>query len=729
MRDLGEEASDYDTEAGPGLFRPRHNCWRTSKIMHGTLLVDCADFYRALHSAIVSARKQIIIVGWDIDSRIRLLRGEDERKASAPSRAGELLAWKARENPEMEIYLLRWDASITFMGQRELLAEKVWEFITPPNVHVWLDSTVPAGGSHHQKVIIIDDEVAFTGGMDIAPQRWDERAHRAFEAERYDEDGRYEPYHDIQIVVTGPVVDDLAALARWRWAHAAGYDIPRLKGGNRRTGYTLPYNWPADFRPDIGNMDCALARTIPWMGSHPDIYEIEKMYLDLIGEAENFIYIENQFLAYESIAAALNKRLKENEKLKILVVSSYNPQGIFEREAMWAARIDFKKILYDGIVPGRVRMAYPEIVDEMGRPHYKRIHSKIFTVDDRYFVVASSNLNHRSMKLDTECDLALIARTPEKRATLAHMRNDLIMEHAGMAEEEVSRIIDEGTMDDFITPTKPQVSHLREIDDSVFTHQKFKKFASFLADPDEPLLPEVYALNRDTVRPMPNPKKHILLLALVFFLAGMALVSYLNAHSTLGVKNIELLFSTARGTPWALPLVCLIYVIGGLLFFPVTVLSLVTAAVFGVFLGPVYAMTGALLSASLLFWIGELMGLKWLRKLFGEKARKIDNELHAQGVLGMAAVRLVPIAPFSLVNLVGGISSIRFRDFIAGSFLGLLPGLIAKGLVGDSLARLFLNPSPDTMAYLTLGIIFWIIMVIGAQKLVKKWEPRKVEEA
>ena len=124
MRDIGPDTSDEHDTRGT-LFEPGRNCWRTSRFAHGTLLVDCADFYRALHSAIVKARHRIIIVGWDIDSRIRLLRGEDEVKANAPSKAGDLLAWKAQENPGIEIFLLRWDSSITFMGQREWLAERL----------------------------------------------------------------------------------------------------------------------------------------------------------------------------------------------------------------------------------------------------------------------------------------------------------------------------------------------------------------------------------------------------------------------------------------------------------------------------------------------------------------------------------------------------------------------------------------------------------------------------
>ncbi len=712
----------------PTLFKPGRNCWRTSRISHGTLLVDCADFYRALHSAIVKAKRRIIIVGWDIDSRIRLLRGDDEKNAATPSKAGELLAWKARENPGIEIYLLRWDSSVTFMGQRELLAERVWEFITPPNVHVWLDSTISAGGSHHQKIILIDDEVAFTGGMDIAPQRWDERAHRPVEPERYDDDGAYTPYHDIQIVLHGPVVADLGALARWRWEHAADYEIPLPSRRAQLSGKTLPQCWPDGFDPGFVNMDCAIARTIPWMGKHPEVYEVRQMYLDMIDAAQEFIYIENQFLADEVIAQALNRRLRENEALKLLIVSSYNPQGLFEREALWALRIDFKRKLEEGVAPQRVKMAYPIVYDAQGAAFPKRIHAKIFAVDDRYFTVGSANINHRSMSLDTECDLIIAARTAEERQVLAHTRNDLICEHSGKTEAEIEKIIAGKPVRAFLHRPGKNVCRLHEIDDAVFAPHALHRIAVRLADPADPLLPSVYSLNPGEVRPMKNPKKHVLVFSVLFMVLAIAGISYISTHTEwITAENVEAFLYSARGTLWGLPLVCAIYVLAGFVMFPVTVLSLATAAVFGAVLGPLYAMCGALLSAAVLFWVGELVGMKWLRKLFGEVAQKIDRKMHAQGVLGVAAVRMVPIAPFSLVNLVAGISSIRFWDFIAGSFLGLLPGLVAKGLIGDSLAQLVLNPSADTIAYLGVGIVVWIILLIGAQKLVRRYAPQKKE--
>lgn len=709
------------------VFKEDINCWRTGKIEHGAMLVDCANFYRALHNAISKAKHSIFIVGWDIDSRIRLLRGDDEANTDIPSVAGDLFAWKAQQNPDLQVYLLRWDASFAFIGKREWLGRMAWRLNTPSNVHAAMDETIPIGGSHHQKIIIIDDEIAFTGGMDIAVQRWDERDHRINEPERTDVEGPYGPYHDIQFVMSGPVVKDLAYLVRWRWENATGKPSLPIRTVRRDDLDRVPQAWPTGLKPFFRKIDCALTLTIPEMGHNEPIYEVQRMYPDLINRAEKFIYIENQFASRKNIAAALNKRLRQCEDLRVVLVSSYNPQGLFESEALWAARIDFKKILEGGISPDRVRMVCSSICDEHGIPFHKRIHSKILVVDDLYLVVGSSNLNNRSMTMDTECDLVVAATTADHRRMIETTRNDLLGEHTGRKAAGVKRLFEKNApLDELLNTNGKNCYVLKEIDDTKFTDQNFQKLAGRLADPGEPLIPPLSLTETGNPLLFRNPRKHVLIGAILLLIALIATVVSVREHlDWLSPQAVRVFMETSRGTAWALPLVCLIYVIGGLIFFPVTVISLATAAVFGPIWGPVYGLCGALLSAALLFWIGHLAGERGLRKLAGDRIRKIDAKLQQSGIIGMAAVRMLPIAPYSLVNLVAGVSSIRFFDFMAGSFLGLLPGLLAKGIVGDSLARVFIDPTTESVIYLVTGIVFWLVMIVSSQKFANYWQARK----
>lgn len=711
------------------VLRRGHNCWRTNEAIHATMLVDCANYYRALHHAICKAKHSVFILGWDIDSRIRLLRGKDAENSECPVTAGDLLAWKARQNPDIQIYLLRWDFSLVFMNERELLAKKTWDFKTPENVHIWLDRTIPVGGSHHQKVVVVDDEIAFTGGMDIALKRWDDRDHSPHNPEREDPNGTYGPYHDIQLVVDGPVVEDLAKLARVRWKLATGLDaIPMREDARRDNLDRPPETWPPKFAPWYRDVRCGIARTIPAMGEVGPVYEVHNLYLDLIKTAEKFIYIENQFLAREDIARLLNRQLKAKPKLRVLLLSSYNPQGVFEKEAMWSGRIKFKKLLMDGVDPSRVRMVYPVVYDSEGEPYYTRIHSKILIIDDRYHIVGSSNINNRSMGLDTECDFVIEATSTEDATAIADARNDLFAEHAGKSIEKIGEQIRSGaTIDTIIEPDPGYNRRVKTIDDTIFTKRYFEKVTRPLADPKSPLLPP---LSPDSGRPPRNPSRTTIALGAMglLLLLGIGYFIFSNFSHLLTPEIVAGFLETARGTPWALPLVCVVYIGANLIFFPITVLTLATAMVFGALLGPIYAICGALVSAAVMFGLGHVIGRGGLRKLMGERLRTLDAKLTENSVAGVAMVRMVPIAPFTLVNLVGGISSISFIAFMAGTFLGFLPGAIAKGLVGDSLARIVLNPTPSTLIYLGAGILLWIVLVVGSQKLVKAWQRRRQQD-
>jgi uncharacterized membrane protein YdjX (TVP38/TMEM64 family) len=197
----------------------------------------------------------------------------------------------------------------------------------------------------------------------------------------------------------------------------------------------------------------------------------------------------------------------------------------------------------------------------------------------------------------------------------------------------------------------------------------------------------------------------------------------------LSSDSINAFLEKSRGTYFALPTVLLVYVIGGILFFPVTVLSLAVAAIFGPIWGPIYGIMGALLSSAILFGIGKVSGNAGLRKIGGPKVAAVDEKLKRSGIVGVAAIRMLPVAPFSLVNLVAGISSIGIIQFLIGTFLGMFPPMIAKGLVGDSIAQIWQNPSVETISYLAGGIVLWGLMIWGSQKFARYYQSRKAPSA
>ncbi|WP_394223766.1 VTT domain-containing protein [Alteromonas gracilis] len=715
-------------QSNKSIFQPGQNCWVASKARFSTPLIDCANYYKALHSAIVKARHSIFIVGWDIDSRIRLLRGDDEANSEAPSVISDLLKWKAEQNPDIKIYLLRWDSSLAFFAQREMWAKEVWEEKTPDNVETELDDTIPMGGSQHQKIVVIDDELVFSGGMDVSTNRWDTRDHPVLSDERNGPDGEYGPLHDVQMVSSGPVVADFSKLVRWRWQRVAETSpVDIREDAHIDENAPLPDAWPEDFPPLFENVECALARTIPFMDEVEPAQEVRHMLLDLISEAESVIFIENQFTTRLEIAEALNKQLKEKPDLSVIIVSSYEPKGKFECEAFWASRIEFKSILEKGIEPERVKLTYSSIEDMQGRRAYKRIHSKVMTIDNKYLVIGSSNLSNRSMTLDTEIDTVLFGNNKENQACIEHVRNDLLAEHTGRDIDAMPEIFNSNNPVEALM--HGQIAHgyiLTEVNDEVFTEQSVKNVFRALSDPEEPLI-SVPTLDGAAL-PARNPRRRSIMI-----LIGLAIIAVLGglmfwasqSISWLSSESINAFLEKSRGTYFALPTVLLVYVVGGILFFPVTVLSLAVAAIFGPIWGPIYGMIGALMSSAITFGIGKFLGNAGLKKIGGPKVAAVDAKLKRSGIVGVAAIRMLPIAPFSLVNLVAGISSIGIFQFLIGTFLGMFPPMIAKGLVGDSIAQIWKNPSPETISYLVGGIILWGVMIWGSQKFARYYQARK----
>lgn len=695
---------------GESIFKPSRNCWKVDTIKNGTILVDSADFYRAVHEAFCKAQRSIFILGWDIDSGVKLLRGEDEKNSSEPSVLLELLSKKARERPDLTVYILIWDSSVVFFGERDFLPERIWTNNTPENIHFHLDNTIPLWGSHHQKIILIDDQLVFSGGMDLSRQRWDERAHLPNDPLRTDAKGPYGPFHDVQIMMEGPIVQHFSELVRLRWRHATGYDpvatLPRLSSV-----------WPSRFPVQLKDFPAALARTIPRTDTLVEVQEVHQMYLDLFALAKKFIYIENQYFSSKEMALALNAALKKNPSLQALLISSYDPQGIFESEGMWANRIDFKRIAEQGGVQDRVRIVSSGILFK-GQMHYKRIHSKIFIVDDLYCVVGSANLANRSMDLDTECDVILEGQTDSQKQQILWIRNDLLGEHTSRSLQELEDIFSRPDPLTELIKDSGGGYQLREIQDSQFTHQNFQAVAGKLADPEASKIQKTLGLK--------NPRKFLVFSIVVAVIAFIALAWFVRRHiSWFSPDAIQLFLEDARASHWSFLIVCGIYIVGGFVLFPVTLMSLITAAVFGSLWGPIYGMAGALLSAAVMFGLGHWAGLKGTRKFLGDRIRSIDAKFKEAGIFGVTILRLIPIAPYSLVNIAAGISSVRFSDFMLGTFFGFLPAFLVKGLVGDSLAQVLLNPTRETVFYLTLGLFLWISLTVATYFITKRWRQRE----
>jgi phospholipase D1/2 len=155
--------------------------------------------------------------------------------------------------------------------------------------------------------------------------------------------------------------------------------------------------------------------------------------------------------------------------------------------------------------------------------------------------------------------------------------------------------------------------------------------------------------------------------------------------------------------------------------FPVTVLIAATAAALGPWPGLPYATAGVLVSAVLTYAVGARLGKDALRNVLGPRLNRIRRKIARQGILAVATIRLVPLAPFTVVNLVAGASAIRPTDFVAGTALGMAPGLIVLSILGHQVVRILSQPNAADLALLVAAIAAWILVSVGLQVLVSKW--------
>jgi phospholipase D1/2 len=157
-------------------------------------------------------------------------------------------------------------------------------------------------------------------------------------------------------------------------------------------------------------------------------------------------------------------------------------------------------------------------------------------------------------------------------------------------------------------------------------------------------------------------------------------------------------------------LVVAAFVLGGLLIVPVTALIAVTVLAFGPMLGFFYALIGMTVSALLTFWMGQLLGRQTIRRLAGSRLNDLSRRLAQKGVLAVMIIRMVPIAPFTIVNLVAGASHLRFRDFAVGTVLGEVPGLLALSLFIDQVNETVRHPSVMSVGML-IGVVLLLYLV------------------
>jgi phosphatidylserine/phosphatidylglycerophosphate/cardiolipin synthase-like enzyme len=418
-------------------LRTDESCWRIETAHRAAVLIDSGAYFAAAIAALHRARHSILLLGWGFDPRTRLTPDADGGE-HGPDEIGALLLRRAALRPELDIRVLIWKSSLPVSASQRFFPHRArWRF-AGTRVHFELDATVPFGACHHQKVLVIDDAVAFVGGGDFSIDRWDSTAHLDHDRRRVMPGGGcHDPRHEVMMLVDGDAARALGDLARGRW-RAAGLQPPSpVEEADRDPERHDP--WPSLILPQWRDVRIGVARTEPQWRGRPEVREIVALHLDAIRSARRRIYLENQYFTSVPIGEALAERLAEPDGPEVVLISSRHSPSYFDQMTMDRTRSRLVERLKAADRYGRFRAYCPHT--DHGHPIV--VHSKVSIIDDRLLRVGSANLNHRSAGFDTECDLVLDASDAASAAAVRAFQARLIGHFLGLGAPAVEAAIAE----------------------------------------------------------------------------------------------------------------------------------------------------------------------------------------------------------------------------------------------------------------------------------------------
>lgn len=420
------------------LIEPGVTCWKIAHTPRFGIVVDCEDYFAAFRAACLTARHRIFMVGWDFDTRVKMLRTDPHD--GWPVTVGPFISRLVAERSDLQIYILKWDFAFFTMIRQAPWPRRALHWKMSDRIHLKFDGEHPLGSCHHQKVVCIDGRFAMIGGIDITRDRWDTRAHIDHDRRRRNPAGRYfPPHHDTSAAVAGEAARALDELCRIRWERATGEKLGPPPRDQDEDPDLIP--WPETVPVEATDVRVAIARTLPSYKSADGVHEIETLTLRAIRDARHRIYVENQYFASRTVARAIAERLREENPPEIVVITPLAADGWLEEKAMDTARAQHVALCRKCDHSGRFRIYYP--VTRGGKDIY--VHAKVMIIDDRFLKIGSANLNNRSMGFDTESDIALHCQTDNiaHRAAIRRRMIDLVAEHLDKTPHTIARTLDD----------------------------------------------------------------------------------------------------------------------------------------------------------------------------------------------------------------------------------------------------------------------------------------------
>jgi phosphatidylserine/phosphatidylglycerophosphate/cardiolipin synthase-like enzyme len=375
------------------------------------VLIDGAQALPAIADAIRGARRHVHVAGWALTPHYPLTRDEP------PVLLRELLAEMAEAVP---VRVLVWAGAPprTFEPDRRAVHAAREELVRGTRIRMALDARSRALHCHHEKLVIVDDEVAFVGGIDLTSldgDRWDTCSHEAH--------GQL-GWHDVATRLRGPAVQDVAEHFRRRWQEVAREPLP-----------------PARPQPPHGSTQVQVLRTVP-DGTYDFLpngdFRILDAYVRALRSAQRLIYLENQFLWSTEIAELIAGKLEDppHDDFRVLLLLPTRPNNGADTTRGQLGR------LVEAAGHSKRLLAASINCRTGTRTHQLYVHAKVGIVDDRWLTIGSANLNEHSLFNDTEVNVATCDEHLARSTRLA-----LWAEHLELPVEQVdgdpTQVIDE----------------------------------------------------------------------------------------------------------------------------------------------------------------------------------------------------------------------------------------------------------------------------------------------
>jgi phospholipase D1/2 len=210
--------------------------------------------------------------------------------------------------------------------------------------------------------------------------------------------------------------------------------------------------------------------------------------------------------------------------------------------------------------------------------------------------------------------------------------------------------------------------------------------------------------------------------ALVFALiVGVGLLwKYTPLAEAVEPRRLAALLKSFESSAWAPFMALGLFVAAAFAMMPLLLLITATALVFDPLIAIAISMCGSLLSSAGVYGVGAKFFSGGVHRAFGPTVERVRAALHARGVIAIATIRMLPIAPFAVVNLAAGSIRVRFRDFLIGTALGLAPGIIVLSAFGQQVKSLWEQPTAKGLLALAGIVIAWLALSFGLQRLVSR---------